>query len=314
MKITVIGCGAMGGLYGAYLSQRNDVTVIDVVKDTVDTINRDGIEIVEPDGSSAVYRPKASLTSEGMEPQDLVIVFVKALFTESALASNARIIGPDTYLMTLQNGGGHEAALSKFADEDHVVIGTTQHNAARLTSSSIRHGGSGKTAIGVRGVSAEKLAPIAETLSSCGLEAAVDGNVQRLIWNKLFTNVSASALTALFQMPLGFIVSDEHAWMLCAKLVRETVDIAAATGFEFDFDQKLAEVRHVCEASPEGVTSIQADIAAGRRTEVDTISGYVADCAHKQGVSAPNHEFVVAAIHALEGKALVRHEAAEVKG
>ncbi|RVU97223.1 ketopantoate reductase family protein [Coriobacteriales bacterium OH1046] len=313
MKITVIGCGAMGGLYGAYLSQRNDVTVIDVVKDTVDTINRDGIEIVEPDGSSAVYRPKASLTSEGMEPQDLVIVFVKALFTESALTSNARIIGPDTYLMTLQNGGGHEEILGKFADRDHVVIGTTQHNAARLAAGSVRHGGSGKTVIGASGLPAEKLIPIAETLSSCGLEAAVDGNVQRLIWNKLFTNVSASVLTALFQMPLGFIASDEYAWSLCAKLVRETVDIAAVAGFEFDFEQKLAEVRHVCEASSEGITSIQADIAAGRRTEVDTISGYVADCARKHGIPAPNHEFAVAAIHALEGKARVQHEAAAAK-
>lgn len=313
MKITVIGCGAMGGLYGAYLSQKNDVTVIDVAKDTVDAINRDGIEIVEPDGSSAIYHPRAALTSEGMEPQDLVIIFVKAPFTESALSSNARIIGPDTYLMTLQNGGGHETVLGKFADKDHVVIGTTQHNAARLGSGSVRHGGSGKTVIGASGVPVEKLAPIAEALTSCGLEAAVDGNVQRLIWNKLFTNVSASALTALFQMPLGFIANNESAWALCTKLVRETVGVAAAAGFEFDFEQKLAEVRHICEASPEGITSIQADIAAGRRTEVGTISGYVVDCAHKHGIPAPNHEFVVAAIHALEGKALVQREAAATK-
>jgi len=309
MKIAVIGCGAMGGLYGAYLSRNNDVTVIDVSEDTVGAINERGIEIVEPDGSSAAYHPRAALTSEGMEPQDLVIVFVKALFTESALAANTRIIGPNTYLLTLQNGGGHEAVLGRFADADHVVVGTTQHNAARLGPGFVRHGGSGKTVIGARGVAVEKLAPLAEALTACGLEAAVDGNVQRLIWNKLFTNVSASALTALFQMPLGFIASNGHAWELCARLVREAVDVAAAAGFEFDAEQKLAEVRRVCEASPKGITSIQADIAAGRRTEVGTISGYVVDCAREHGVPAPNHEFVVAAIRALEGKALVQREA-----
>lgn len=303
MKITVIGCGAMGGLYGAYLSRNNDVTVLDVAKDGIDAIKRDGLVIEEPDGSSQAYHPNAATNTDGMGPQDLVIVFVKATFTESALEGDKNLIGPDTYLMTLQNGGGHEAILSKFADRSHVVIGTTQHNAARTGVNSVRHGGSGKTTIGAADGSVEKLAPIVEALSSCGLEAGTDSDVQRLIWNKIFTNVSASALTGIFQMPLGFIAQDPSAWKLCQTLVREAVDVAAASGYDFDYDQKLAEVRHVCEASPKGVTSIQADIAAGRRTEVDTISGYVVSCAHEHGVPAPSHEFVVSMVHALEGKA-----------
>lgn len=309
MNITVIGCGAMGGLYGAYLSQRHNVTVLDVTKDAIDAINAEGLEIVEPDGTSAVYHPHAATTTEGMAPQDLVIVFVKALFTDTALASDASIIGPDTYLMTLQNGGGHEEVLGKYAAADHVIIGTTQHNASRLGIRSMRHGGSGKTVIGGTAATLKQLSPIAEALTICGLETEVSADVQRLIWNKLFTNVSASALTGLFQMPLGFVATDEHAWLLCTKLVREAVEVARAEGFDFDTDEKIAEVRHVCEASPEGVTSIQADIAAGRRTEVNTISGFVVSCASRHGVAAPNHEFVVSAIHALEGRALALRSA-----
>lgn len=302
MKITVLGAGAMGGLYGSYLSQQHDVTIIDVSKETVDAIGSRGLEIVEPDGSSNLYHPHVRLSSEGMDTQDLVIVFVKALFTESALQANTGLIGPNTYLMTLQNGGGHEKFLSKFADDNHVIIGTTQHNAARLGRASVRHGGSGITVIGTSGSALEGLTPIAEAFSSCGFETKVDGDVQRLIWSKLFTNVSASVLTALFQMPLGYIAENAYAWELCSKLVRETAEVAAASGFSFDVEEKLAEVRHVCEASPEGITSIQADIAAGRRTEVDTISGYVVDSAHEHNVYAPSHEFAVAAIHAIEGR------------
>ena len=303
MRIAIIGCGAMGGLYGAYLSKENDVTVLDVMEDTVNHINTAGLGIEEPDGSEGVYHPKAATTTEGMAPQDLVIVFVKALFTESALRSDANLIGPDTYLMTLQNGGGHEDVLSKFADRSHVIIGTTQHNAARIGDGRVRHGGSGLTVIGAADGSTERIQPLADAFSSCGLETKVDGNVQRLIWNKLFTNVSASALTGLFQMPLGFIAQDESAWRLCAQLVREAVDVAHGMGYDFDLDEKLAEVRTVCESSPEGVTSIQADLAAGRRTEVDTITGYVVKASKRCGMPAPSHAFVQEAIHALEDRA-----------
>lgn len=303
MKVTVIGCGAMGGLYGAYLSKKYDVTVVDVSKDTVDAINKEGLTIIEPNGSSAIYYPKAALPSEYIGPQDVVLVFVKAFLTESALSACADIIGPDTYLMTLQNGGGHEAVLSQFVDRDHVILGTTQHNATRLGSHTVRHGGSGKTVIGGFELPTEICAYAVDGLSQCGFEAEASNDVQRMVWGKLFTNVSASALTALFQMPLGFIAHSEPAWTLCHKLIREAVDVAAAAGYAFDFEQTLAEVRHVCESSPEGVTSIQADIAAGRRTEVDTISGYVVTCATQHAIAAPSHEFVVSAIHALEERA-----------
>ena len=69
MKIAIIGCGAMGGLYGAYLSKEHDVTVLDVMEGTVDRINTAGLSIEEPDGSERTYRPKAATTAEGMGPR-----------------------------------------------------------------------------------------------------------------------------------------------------------------------------------------------------------------------------------------------------
>lgn len=302
MRIAVIGCGAMGGLYSAYLSKGNEVTVIDVVPDTINNINERGLVVEEPDGSVGTYRPKAALSADEVGPVDLAIVFVKATVTEAALKGDLPLFGPDTYLLTLQNGGGHEEVLGKFVPADHVVIGTTQHNASRTEEGAIRHGGSGLTVIGSAAGNLAPLGAIAESFNSCGIACEVSDNVQQLIWNKIFTNVSASALTGLFQMPLGFIVQNEHAWELCTRLIREAVEIATANGFDFDFDTKLAEVRHVCEASPAGLTSIYSDIKFGRRTEVDTISGYVVRAARTVGVPAPNHEFVVEAIHALEGK------------
>ena len=195
MKIAVLGSGAMGGLYSSYLSRHNEVTVIDVNAALVEKVNAEGLEVQEPDGTSNVFHPHAVLSTEGMEPVDLIIVFVKAMFSEGALNNNKGIIGPDTYIMTLQNGSGHEDLLGKFVPQDHIIIGTTQHNASVAGLGVTKHGGSGMTHMGCVVGEAARLQKFADTFTECGLEADVSDGVQKMIWNKLFTNVSASALT-----------------------------------------------------------------------------------------------------------------------
>lgn len=301
MKIAVLGAGAMGGLYSAYLSRCNQVTVVDVYAALVDKINAEGLEVQEPDGSSAVYHPRAAVSTQGMGPVDLIVVFVKAMFSESALNSNRDIIGPDTYIMTLQNGSGHEDTLGKFVTQDHIIIGTTQHNACVAGLGITRHGGSGITHMGCVTGSAGRLQKFADAFSACGLEADVSDSVQEMIWNKMFTNASVSALTGALQVPMGYIARNEYAWKLCQQLLREAVDVAAGLGMNFDYDQKVAEVKAVCENSPEGLTSIYADLRDGRRSEVDTISGSIVRAGRKTGVPTPGHTFLVQFIHAMEG-------------
>ena len=79
MKIAVLGGGAMGALYGGYLSRKNDVTIVDVNTALIEKVRADGLKIAEPDGSSAVYHPAITSDTKGMQPVDLVIVFVKAM-------------------------------------------------------------------------------------------------------------------------------------------------------------------------------------------------------------------------------------------
>lgn len=302
MKIAVLGAGAMGGLYSAYLSRHNEVTVIDVNAQVVEKINEDGLEVQEPDGTSQVYHPHAVLSTEGMAPVDLIVVFVKAMFSESALNNNRGIIGPETYLMTLQNGSGHEDMLGKFVPEEHIIIGTTQHNASVAGFGVTKHGGSGMTHMGCVTGDVKRLQKFADAFTACGLDADVSDGVQKMIWNKMFTNVSASALTGALQVPLGFISADEHAWKLCCQLIREAVDVAAALGMDFDYDEKVAEVKAVCDKSPNGLTSIYADLRDGRRSEVDTISGSIVRAGVKAGVPTPSHRFLVDLIHAMENR------------
>ena len=302
MKIAVIGAGAMGSIYGGHLSLHNEVSIIDTNQAVVDKINEEGLKI-EENGTVNVYYPKAYTDTSALEPADLVILFVKSIFSKVALAGNQALIGPDTRLLTLQNGAGHENILKEFVSEDRIIIGTTEDNGAVLGTAHVRRGGEGRTNVGM--LVEDKngfLNQVKEAFDCCGFQVAVHENIQKLIWNKLFTNVSLSAVTGILQVDMGYIASDAYAWKLTEQLIHEAVLTAAAAGLEFDEEELTEKVRQTSLNNPQGCTSIRADLRDGRKTEVNTISGAVVSTAAKYGVPVPGHEFVVNMVHAMEGR------------
>ena len=302
MRIAVIGAGAMGSIYGGHLSQNNEVYLVDTAAPVVEHIRKEGLKIQE-NGQDVIYRPQAMTSTEGLEPVDLVILFVKSLFSRAALSGNKSLIGPDTYVMTLQNGSGHEDILGEFVDQDHIVIGTTVDNGAVLGLGHIRRGGEGNTNVGMLVEDKDGFLPrLKEAFDCCGFNVKIHANIQQLIWDKLFTNVSLSAVTGILQVDMGYIASNEYAWAMTRRLIKEAVAVAKAMGLEADEEAIAAKVRKTSEMSPNGCTSIRADLRDGRKSEVDTISGSVVRAAAKVGVPVPSHEFVVNMVHALEGK------------
>lgn len=302
MKIAVIGAGAMGSIYGGHLSLNNEVYLVDTNQAVVDAINRNGLTIQE-NGEDILYHPIAVTSTDGLPHMDLIILFVKALFSQAALNGNKALIGPDTYLMTLQNGSGHEDILAEFVDEDHIIIGTTEDNGAVLAAGHVRRGGAGNTNIGMLTEDKHNFLPaLKEELDTCGFHGFIHENIQQLIWNKLFTNVSLSAVTGVLQVPIGYIAANEYAWSITKKLIHEAVEVAHGLGLEANEEEITEKVRLTSVNSPEGITSICADIRAGRKTEVNTISGSVVRASKKCGVPAPTHELIVELIHALEDR------------
>lgn len=302
MKIAVIGAGAMGSIYGGRLSQKNEVYLIDTNQTIVDHINQNGL-VLQENGQDVIYHPTAVTSTEGLEPVDLIILFVKSLFSQSALKANSGLIGPATYLMTLQNGSGHEDILCEFAPTERIIIGTTEDNGALLAPGHVRHGGDGTTNIGMLVEDTQQFLPkLKEVLDACGFFGKIHSNIQQLIWDKLFTNVSLSALTGVLQVPMGFIAGNDHAWTIASRLIHEAVEVAHGLGLEADEEKISQKVKDTSLNNPEGITSICADLKNGRKTEVNTISGSVVRASKKCGVPAPTHEMIVELVHAMEDK------------
>ena len=103
MKIAVIGPGAMGLLFGSYLSQHHDVTLVGTNPAKMQSITENGVTIREMDGSERIYRPHATADTTGLSPVDLVIVQVKASASEAALTKNKALIRSEEHTSELQS-------------------------------------------------------------------------------------------------------------------------------------------------------------------------------------------------------------------
>lgn len=303
MKIAVLGAGAMGSIYGGHLSLNNDVYMVDKKQELVDKINNDGLKLFEND-TDVIYNPTAVTDSKNIGEVDLVILFVKSLYSRAALMENSHIIGGNTYVMTLQNGAGHEDIISEFVPMERIIIGTTEDNGAILDTGYVRRGGKGKTNIGMLVPDTNNmLEKVKKVFDSCGFDTHIYSNIQQLIWDKLFTNVSLSALTGILQVPMGFIAQDEYAWNMAVTLIKEAMAVAKAMGLDFDEAEMIERVKNTSLGSPEGRTSIYTDLSKGRPTEVNTISGAVVKAGDKVGVPVPSHKMIVNIVHAMENKA-----------
>lgn len=303
MKIAVIGPGAMGLLFGSYLSQKHDVTLVGTNPAKMQAITQTGVTIREMDGSERTYRPKATADTSALSPVDLVLVQVKASASEAALTKNKNLIGPETILMTLQNGMGHDALLSRFAAREQIVIGTTQQGSYKLGETAVCHSGLGRTFLGTVTGDSSRFAALAEVFAECGFPCEVCPQVQGMIWDKLMINASSSVLSGILQVAQGYVEQNPHAWALAEKLIRELCAAATAEGYPFDADEQIARIRLHLQKAPDGFTSIYADLKAGRRTEVDVINGAVVAAGHRHNIPVPTHEFVVELVHAMENRA-----------
>ena len=307
MKITVIGPGAMGLLFGGKLAACADVSLIGSNAANLKEINEKGVTI-KRDGSSVTRMVPAYKGGSRREPADVVLLFTKAYQIRDVLSENRGLIGPDTMLLTLQNGAGHDRVMREFAASAHVLIGTTKQGSYRESASVIVNSGLGETVFGGAASQGEqapdraRLEELRSVFESAGFPCAVSDNIRFEVWNKLMINASSSVLSGVLQVPQGYVAENEMAWSICEDLIREICAAAAGEGAVFVPEEQILRVREHLRKAPDGYTSIYADIKNGRKTEADFICGAVVRAAQEQGLRVPVQETILRLVHAMEGR------------
>ncbi|BCV24869.1 ketopantoate reductase family protein [Gelria sp. Kuro-4] len=301
MQISVVGAGAMGCIYGGTLSEAgHDVTLIDVWAEHVKALNEQGLKLTGVSGDRTI--PVHAVTSPvGLPVQDLVIIFVKSAFTEAAIREVANLIGPETTVLTLQNGLGNAEKIGAIVGVEKVVAGVTSHGGTMLGPGQVRHAGRGETVLGeLVGGLTPRLENLAAAFTAAGLETRAVESVDSLIWSKLLVNVGINAVTALLRVTNGELPKHEATRELVRLAVEEGARVAAAKGIKLIYPDPVANCLKVAELTGPNLSSMLQDVQAKRRTEVDVINGAVVDEGKKLGVAAPVNQTLRHLIKAIE--------------
>lgn len=289
MKVAVLGAGAMGSLYGGLLAEAgNEVVLIDVWKDHIDAINKNGVEIEASGGSRVVKSIRGVSEPAAAGVADLLLVFVKATMTAQAASAAKSLVGPSTTVLTLQNGLGNVEALCEAFDESRVIAGTTGHGSTMLGPGHIRHAGEGDTVIGeLDGSSGERIKALAALFEKAGIPTKISDNVMGLIWTKLLVNVGINALTAVTGLKNGRLLDFPETDELLEAAVKEACAVAQAKGIRLETEDAVGHARLVAKKTGANRSSMLQDVSAKRQTEISVINGAVAADGKKLGVPVP---------------------------
>ncbi|MDP2941502.1 MAG: ketopantoate reductase family protein, partial [Candidatus Omnitrophota bacterium] len=190
MKIVVVGAGAMGCLFAAYLSKsKEEIWILEKDKERAQKLNQQGIGI---EGVSGDWKAKARASADAAEigPADLVLVCVKSYDTKEAVSRIKGLVAENSKVITLQNGIGNVEIIQEAVGQEKVIAGVTSQGATLLDAGRIRHAGRGETIIGrIDGKIPVELRAIREIFNKVGLPARISRDIKGLLWGKLIINV-----------------------------------------------------------------------------------------------------------------------------
>lgn len=301
MKIVIVGPGAIGCLLAAYLSKsKEDVSILDKNKERAAGINQDGISI---EGASGNWKAKVKAFSvpKEIDKADLVILSVKSYDTKHAIEFAKPMLREDTSILTLQNGIGNIEIIGEVAGPDKVIGGTTNMGATLLGAGHVRHAGHGETIIGkIDGSTPVELRAIRELFNKIRLDTKISRDIKGILWSKLIINAGINALTGLTRLHNGRIVEFEGTRRILREAVTEAVKIAKRKRIKLVFDDPLAKVEAVCEATAGNASSMLQDILRKKRTEIDFINGVVVRLGQELGIPVPVNTLLVDLIKTIE--------------
>lgn len=301
MKIAVLGTGAMGSVYAGLLADAgHEVWAIDAWADHVAAMREKGLRV---EGASGDRVAQLHATTEPAEAGrcDLVIVATKAMDVEAAARGAAPLIGPDTVVLTIQNGlGSAEKTRAILGESAHVAIGVVGGFGASMRGPGhVHHNGWELLRLGeYEGPVTPALEAVAEVWRGAGFKTATYDDLHRMVWEKLICNVCFSGSCGLTGLTIGGVIANPDAWRVASACAAEAYAVARAKGIAVEIEEPVAYVRDFGLKIPNAKPSLLLDLEAGRRCEIDAINGSIPAEAAKLGREAPVNEIVTALVRA----------------
>ncbi|MFN3447451.1 MAG: 2-dehydropantoate 2-reductase [Roseococcus sp.] len=317
MRICVFGAGAIGGLMAAKLAaaQAAEVTII-ARGPHLAAMQGQGLRLIS-EGRETIVHPRCVATPEEAGPQDAVIVTLKAVGLPGAAPQIAKLLGPETAIVSAVNGipwwyfhrigGPHEGRRVESVDPGGVVsahlpperaIGCIVYPAAEAPEPGvIAHAYGDRFTLGEpSGERTPRVEALSKALMAAGFKAPVRPRIRDEIWVKLWGNLAFNPISALTLNTLDALIADPGQRGVARAMMLEAQAIAESLGVRFaiDVDKRIAGAAEVGAHR----TSMLQDLERGRPMEIEALLGVVVEFAELTGLPAPTCRTVLALLRA----------------
>jgi 2-dehydropantoate 2-reductase len=321
MRVLVIGAGALGGTIGALLTESGEEVVFTEANPArARLLSETGLFISEVGKDERCVRLHVVSSLEGAPAVDLVFVAVKSYQTEAAVRGAMPVIGPRTWVLSLQNGIGNTETMVQLLGPDRVLCGITYHSIQHVGPNRLRYR-PGIKPIQIApetGKITPELESIAQVFQNAGLNTSVVENVDHAIWQKLLHNAIVNPVSALTGMTCRELLDDEHMQGFMRELCMEIVGVMRARGVPIvDDEDPYRPVIGSLKALGKNRPSMWQDLVRGNCTEVDAINGAIVAEARRLELPAPQNESLVRFVHSRERQKILKgaaRDGAEAEG
>jgi 2-dehydropantoate 2-reductase len=298
MKIAVIGAGGVGGYFGGRLAASGTEVTFVARGAHLQAMKNDGLRVLSALGDLHLKTVRCTDDTASIGPVDVVMIAVKLWSTEEAARSAKPLLGPETAVVSFQNGVVAVDTLIPVLGKPHVLGGVANIAALIEEPGVIRHNGT-MASLFFGELDGRPSARSAALLAACkkaGINAEIVADVHLAIWEKFTRLVTMSAMTTLTRLPIGPIREDPDTRGLMTQVMQEVIAIGRAKGAKFAenlVNEQMAKV----DSYPAGmVASMCGDLRRGNRLELPWLSGTVAQLGKELGIPTPANQFVYAAL------------------
>jgi 2-dehydropantoate 2-reductase len=298
-QVAVLGAGAVGCYFGGMLARAGAPVTLIGRPHHVEAVTRDGLLLETLTFQERV--PVAASTSvEAARGAAVVLVCVKTLDTEEAARSLATHLAPGGLVLSLQNGVDNAERI-RAAGGFEALPAVVYVAAAMIGPGRVRHTGRGDLIVGdLRGARRGELERLAALFGRAGVPCVVSDDVAADLWAKMAMNCAYNAVSALGRAKYGRMAQDPRVREVLRLAVEETAAVARACGVRLAQGELIEAAFRLGEAMRGATSSTAQDLARGKRTEIDSLNGYVARRGAELGVATPVNQTLHALVKLLE--------------
>jgi 2-dehydropantoate 2-reductase len=295
MRIAVFGAGAVGGYFGGRLAQAGEEVALIARGKHLQALQARGLRVDSIAGDFAIRPVEATDDPARVGAVDAVLVGVKAWqVTEAALAMRP-LIGPETFVLPLQNGVEAPHQLAAALGAEHVLGGLCKIISSLVGPGHIRHTGMAPPYVALGELDnrpSERAERLRRVFERAGFTAEIPPDIHVAMWEKFLFIASFSGVGAVTRAPAGVLRSRPETRHMLEQAMGEALAVAQARGIALTEEAISRTMALIDGLPPGGTASMQRDIVAGRPSELEAQNGAVVRLGREVGVATPLHAFI----------------------